>query len=316
MIKMPKVLGVGLVLSTLFASGCAITNYLSTAQTQQVKSIWPPPTQHKVSWYRPEMLSSAEEAMGTLRNLQQDFIGFTGGLFGQNFKTFDLDKYGLRTKWEWTETTQSTQYVPSTGGGLVGGNYVSYYGGSYQTSTDTTQHEGSFVIPFAAVSRLWLYCDSFAAPGCVFPWGLMVYLDDGKTVNLRVTDEKTAKQLGNAITTLSREQGRIVKALGFGYNCAPLTQEQSAELALQPGTGVLIYEIYGDSPAEKAGLRFLDVILEQDGNPPSKNPNELLALPENKKSVNLKVLRREKITDAAGNTSLQKTELSLPLNLE
>ena len=97
--------------------------------------------------------------------------------------------------------------------------------------------------------------------------------------------------------------------------CAPLTQEQSADLVLQPGTGFLIYDVYVGSPAEKVGLRFLDVILEVDGQP-IKDVNELVALSEQKKSVNLKILRREKITDAAGNTSLQKTELSLPLNLE
>jgi len=222
----------------------------------------------------------------------------------------------LRTKWEWTETTQSTQYVPSSGGAFIGWNYVSYYGGSYQPRTDTSQYSGGFVIPFSAVSRLWLYYDYYAAPGCAFPWGLTVYLDGGKTVNLRGIDEKTVKQLGNAIATLSREQGRIVKAMGFGYTGLPLTKAQSAELGLQLGIGFLIYDIYGDSPAEKAGLRFLDVILEQDGKAPSKNPDELLALPENMKSVDLKILRWEKVTDAAGNPSLQKTELTLHLNLE
>jgi hypothetical protein len=310
-VKAIGVIGCVFILMVMLISGCATVSF-----DQQAQSIWPAPIQYKVTWYRPELLSSAEEAMGTLRNRQQDFIGFTNGMFGQPFKTFDLDKYGLRTKWDWTETTQSTQYVPSTGGGLVNGVYVSYYGGSYQTSTDSTQHEGSFVIPFAEVSKLWLYHDSYAVPGCVFPWGLMIYLDGGKTVNLRGIDEKTVKQLGNAIATLSKGQGRIVKAMGFGYTGLPLTPEQSAELGLQPGTGFLIYEIYGDSPAEKAGLRSLDVILEQNGKAPSKNPDELLALPENMKSVNLKVLRRENVTDATGNTSLQKKELAIHLNLE
>ena len=96
---------------------------------------------------------------------------------------------------------------------------------------------------------------------------------------------------------------------------APLTPEQSAELALQPGTGLLVIDVHIGGPAEKAGVRFLDVILDVDGQP-VKTVDELIGLSENKKSVNLKILRREKVADAAGNASLKKTESILPLNLE
>lgn len=296
---------VALLFMAVFASGCA------TFPTQQAKAIWPAPTYAKWYWYRPEMLSSAEEAMGTLKNLQQSFVEFTAG---QNFKTFDLDKYGLRTKWEWTETTQSTQYVPNSGGYFVGWNYVPYYGGSYQPRTDTSQYAGGFVIPFAEVSTLEIY-DLSSYYNRAYKWDLAVYLDNKDPISLRAPDEKTVKQLGNAIATLSREQGRIIKFMRFGFRGTPLTPEQSAELALQPGTGILVHDVAVGSPVEKVGLRFLDVILEEDGQP-VKDVNELAALSEKKKSVNLKILRREKITDAAGNTSLQETEVSLPLNLE
>jgi len=294
----------------IFISGCATLDYLFTDQTQQAKSIWPAPSRYKMYWYRPKMLSSSEEAMGILKNLQQSFVEFTAG---RHFKTFDLDKYGLRTKWEWTEATQSTEYVPSSGGGFIGWNYVSYYGGSYQPRTYTSQHEGAFVIPFAVVSSLEIgYC--FDVPG-TWKWDLVVYLDNKNPIELRAPDEETVKQLGNAIATLSREQGRIIRFPMFGFRITPLTPEQSAELALHSGTGLLIHDVYVGSPAEKANLRFLDVILEVDGQP-VKDDKELITLSENKKSVNLKILRREKITDAAGNASLQKTELSLPINFD
>jgi hypothetical protein len=305
MIKMPKVLGVGFALGTLLASGCTLAPL-----EQQAKSIWPAPIQQKQYWYHPEMLSSAEEAIGTLKNLQQNFVEFSAGQF---FKTFDVDKYGLRTKWEWTETKQYTEYVPNTGGYFIGWNYVPYYGGSNQTRTSVVQHEGAFVVPFAEVSSLGIYYYPYL--NRKFLWGLVVYLDNNNIVALRAPDEKTVKQLANAIATLSREQGRIVRRSRFGINPAPLTQQQSAELALQPRTGLLIYEVAVGSPAEKGGLRFLDVILEEDGQP-VKEASEFIALAKDKKSVNLKILRREKITDAAGNTSLRKTELSLPVNLE
>jgi len=293
----------------VFASGCATMNYLFTEQEQQAKSIWPISSDRKWYWYCPEMLSSVEEAMGILKNLQQNFVEFT---VGQHFTIFDLDKYGLRTKWEWTETTQSTQYVPNSGGYFVGWNYVPYYGGTYQPRTDTSQYSGGFVIPFAEVSSVYLFY--YPSLPLEYKWSLHVYLDNKNPIYLRAPDEKTVKQLGNAIATLSREQGRILKFTRFGFSAPLLTPEQSAELALQPGIGLLIDDVAIGSPAEKAGLRFLDVILEEDGQP--AKVNELVALSEQKKSVNLKILRREKITDAAGKTSLQKTELALPLNFE
>ena len=306
------VIGCVFVLMVMLISGCVTSPLEQQAKSSfsDVQSV----LQYgmKRYWYQPEMLSSAEEAMGTLRNLQQNFSEL---LAKHNFKTFDLDKYGLRTSWEWTETTESTQYVPSTGGGLVNGYYVSYYGGSYQPRADTSQYSGQFVIPFAEVSGLSItYFPSFAEGR---KWCLYVLLDNKEPIKLGAPDEKTVRQLGNAIATLSREQGRIVneKFSKLGVEAVPLTPEQSAELALQPGTGLLVYFVAVSGPAEKVGLRSLDVILEVDGQP-VKDPNELIDLGKNKKSVNLKILRWEKITDAARNTSLQKTELSLPLNLE
>ncbi len=288
----------------IFASGCA------TFPTQQVKSIWPQPSsQVKWYWSNWQMLSSADEAIGVLKNLQQNFVEYAAG---QPFKTFDVDKYGLRVKWEWTETSQTTEYVPTYGGSFFGSTYVPYYGGTNQTRTNTSQHTGAFVIPFAEVSDIWLA----HVPGLPreYKWQVSVSLGDKSIVNLRAPDEQTARQLGNAIATLSREQGRILPRCLFGMTISSLTPEQSAELVLSPGTGVLVVNVDVGGPAEKAGVLFLDVILEVDGQP-VKNKEELNAQSLNKKSVKLKILRRQKITDAAGKTNLQNIEVFLSVNL-
>lgn len=288
----------------LFASGCA------TFPTQQVKSIWPQPSSY-IEWYWPNwrMLSSADEAIGVLKNLQQNFVEYAAG---QPFKTFDVDKYGLRVKWEWTETSQTNEYVPTYGGSWFGSTYVPYYGGTNQVRTNTTQHAGAFVIPFAEVSDIWMA----HVPGMTreYKWQVSVSLGDKPAVNLRAPDEQTARQLGNAIATLSREQGRILPHYSFGLKLSPLTPEQSTELALNPGTGVLVANVHIGGPAEKAGVRFLDVILEVDGQP-VKNLEELNAWSLNKKSVKFKILRREKVVDAAGKASLQNTEIFLSVNI-
>ena len=295
----------------VFASGCVTAPYMQHRQhRQQAKSIWPPPVRHKYYWPSWQMLSNAEEAIGVLKNLQHSFVEFTAG---QPFKTFDVDKYGLRGKWEWSETTNESVYVPTYGGYWIGGQYVPYYGGTNQIRTNTSQHAGELVIPFAEVSALWIWYD----PGLVqeYKWGLSVSLDNKALVGLRAPDEKTIRQLGNAIVTLCKEQGRIMSRYLFGIAVNPLTPEQSAELTLSQGTGLLVLDVYVGSPGEKAGVRFLDVILEVDGQP-VKDESELNTLSLDKKSVNFKILRREKVADAAGKISLQNTEVSLSSNVD
>ena len=287
-------------------SGCATTSY-----RRQIKSIWPQPVS-QVKWYYPnwQMFSSADEAIGVLKNLQQGFVEYAAG---QHFKTFDVDKYGLRVKWEWTETSQTTEYVPTYGGSWFGSTYVPYYGGTNQTRTNTSLREGAFVIPFAEVSDLWMGY----VPGMPreYKWQVSVSLGAKAPVNLRAPDEQTARQLGNAIATLSSQQGRSLPRYFFGVTLSPLTPEQSAELGLLPGTGVLVSNVHIGGSAEKAGVLFLDVILEVDGQP-VKNQEELVAQSLNKKSVKFKTLRRLKVTDAAGKVSLQNTEVFISLNIE
>jgi hypothetical protein len=297
---------IALLFLVLFICGCATASY-----GRRAKSIWPQPSSVKWYWSNWQMFSSADEAIGVLKNIQQGFVEYAAGQF---FKTFDVDKYGLRVKWEWTETSQTTEYVPTYGGSWFGSTYVPYYGGTNQTRTNTSQREGAFVIPFAEVSDIWMaYVPNIARP---YKWQISVSLGAKPTINLRAIDEQTARQLGNAIATLSREQGRVLPRYFFGVSLLPLTPEQSAELSLVPGTGVVVSDVPIGSPAEKAGVLFLDVILEVDGQP-VKNYAEVDAQSTNKKSVKFKILRRQKVADpTTGKMSLQNTELSLPVNIE
>jgi len=288
----------------IFISGCATASY-----GRKAKSIWPEPSRYILYWPNWQTFSSADEAIGVLKNIQQNFVEFTSG---QPFKVFDVDKYGLRVKWEWNETTQTTEYVPTYGGSWFGSTYVPYYGGTNQARTDINQRTGSFVIPFAEVSSLWMaYYPNLNRP---YKWEIGVSLGDKPDVNLRVSDEQTARQLGKAIATLSREQGCTLSRYYFGLGLSPLTPEQSAALELSPGTGVLVSNVHIGGSAEKAGVLFLDVILEVDGQP-VKNYAEVNAQSANKKSVKFKILRREKVVDSTGKANLQNTEVFLSVNV-
>ena len=133
---------------------------------------------------------------------------------GQHFTTFDLDKYGLRTTWEWTETTQTAVYMPSYGGSWIGGQYVPYYGGTSQLRTDTNQHKGSLTIPFSDV--YFLRINYWKDLNGTSLWWLRVFLDGKDTITLRASNEKTVRQLGDAIATLSKERGRSIKFSRLG----------------------------------------------------------------------------------------------------
>ena len=140
-------------------------------------------------------------------------------------------------------------------------------------------------------------------------------MDKKDTITLRAPDEGTVRQLGNAIATLSRERGRNLRFAKVGLSLAPLTPEQSAELALQSGTGLLVTDVFVGGSAEKAGVRFLDVVLDIDGLP-VKTQNELIALTENKKNVNFRILRRDGNASVAGNARSKRTVSSILVNLE
>lgn len=274
----------------LFFCGCA------TVPTQTAQSpIWPKQTPYKTLHYVPQKMASADEAIGTIKNLQRDFVEWGAGM---PFSSIDIDPYGLRTKWEWTETSQKTAYVPSYGGMFVGWNYIPIYSGSYQTQTSTQQRSDMFLTPFNEIKHLGLY--HMPDLPREFKWGLVVSLEDNKSVSLRVSSENYLFKLSNAIATLAMERGVKFSKFMFGCATSELTPEQSQSLGIPPGNGMLVHGINRNSSAEKSGIQFLDVLLEFD-NVPLKTPQDLIGAIQNaynsgKKVVPVKIIRREKIT--------------------
>ncbi|MCK4244611.1 MAG: PDZ domain-containing protein [Candidatus Omnitrophica bacterium] len=278
MVRTKCILGFVLGLFILFLAGCATTSYNAK------KSIWPPSHPY-YQWYHyvPAKMASTEEAIGTIKNLEKNFVDWKAVV---PFSSLDVDRYGLRAKWEWTETKQYSTYEPSYGGFFVGRRYIPTYSGSYRAHEHKEKHRDSLIIPFTEVSALILrYLPTTKRR---FKWGLIVSLKDKKVIALRCLDEKSARQLANAITTLSNFDSLSMPRLGFGFRV--LTAEQSEALNLGPGIGTLVYDVAIGSPAYKAGIKFLDVIMEIDGVPSEKYNYSKLKNPS-KKSVSMKILR-------------------------
>lgn len=189
---------------------CLVTSGCSIPTTPAAKSIWPTASGYIWVNHTPERMGSADQAIGIIKNLQNSFVEWGAGY---HFSSFNVDEYGLRTKWEWTVAQQQTTYVPSYGGFFVGWDYVPTYSGSYQTQTHTTQHNDMFIIPFADIKALNLYhMPTFPRN---FKYGVVVETDKGRT-GLRVEDEKSLLQLTDALATLAWLQGATLPKFTLG----------------------------------------------------------------------------------------------------
>lgn len=269
--------------------GCA------TVPTQPTRpDIWPNEQGTKRIYYIPQKMASAAEAVGTIKNLQNEFVEWGAGI---NFSSIDVDPYGLRAKWEWTETSQQTEYVPSYGGMFIGWNYIPIYSGSYQTKTFTQQERDMFALPFNEIEDIELLHMPYLDRS--FKWGLIIRLKDNKIVNLRVSNERNLLQLSNAIASLAMERGIKLKKYYFGCVVTELSPAQSKDLEIPHGTGLLVIDLHKNSPAENSGIRFLDVLLEFDNTQLKKGTDLgssiVKAYNSGKKVVPLKILRREAV---------------------
>jgi len=213
--------------------------------------VWPSSNDpNEYYWHAPQRMASTDEAIGTIKNLQEYFVETSGWTIGN----LDIDKYGLRASGTWSE--KSNAWVPSSGGYFVGGTYVPVYGGSVQTTSE--QRHASFSIPFDKVENLRL-C-RFPTISNQYKWGIIVKFKGAiPTLLLRVRSREEAMRLISAIETLAAERGYEL-SYNIGIYANPLTAEQSAELGLSNGTGLLFSIVLKDSPGEKAGLRAGDVI--------------------------------------------------------
>ncbi|MGA7827312.1 MAG: DegQ family serine endoprotease [Geobacteraceae bacterium] len=104
--------------------------------------------------------------------------------------------------------------------------------------------------------------------------------------------------MAKAVITQLRETGKVTRGW-LGVMVQPITSDLAKSFGMKNEKGALVSEVVKDSPAEKAGFKVGDVILEFDGKP-IKEMHELPRLaavtPVGSK-VDVKVLRDGKIID-------------------
>ncbi|MCE5255507.1 MAG: PDZ domain-containing protein [Spirochaetaceae bacterium] len=179
---------------------------------------------------------SAEEAIGTIRNLQNSVVEFNAGL---PISELSVDPYGMRANWSWTETNSVVK-------------------------------SASFIIPFDQVASMLL--EHYPTLEKDFKWGLLISLTTGSSVSVRTPTRDAAERLGKAILVLASARGSKVSLPDsrFGAALGPLSEAQAQAAGILQSSGIIVSWIFKESPAEKAGLSPQDIITGIDGKPVQK----------------------------------------------
>ncbi len=213
------------------------------------------------AWYKPAFLPSAEAAMSTIRNLGANRV-FSGWNGYDDILDVDVDKYGLRVRGVLNQVKTQGQWVPSYGGTWVGGKYIPYNGGSYQTYQTHNQMEERSVVEFPKVGDVSIeYYSNLDRP---YKWGVAVkYADGSGQVAFRTPNWQAANNLANAIATLAVSAGARL------YTPSGIFMSEDVQLRKQlkwtADSGIVVTTVLPGSPAAGAGLRNQDVIVEANG---------------------------------------------------
>lgn len=214
----------------------------------QKNSIWPNNI-FTPMFSNPKQLSSTEEAIATIKNLQNNMLFFNCRSEKIRASGFDIDKYGLRANLKWINVDGGQTWVPASGGFFLGWDYVPTYGGSYQNWERQTPMEETIVIPFKDIKHL-LYSQNSA----------LVLLKSG-LITIETKTEEDRQALINSIYTMCSNVGITLRDYMFGTQ--DLTDAQKHELGIN--SGVLVTNILKGGRADRAGCKPFDVFLEVDG---------------------------------------------------
>lgn len=175
---------------------------------------------------------SEAEAVGTIKNLQNSFVEYGAGV---PISTLDVDPYGLRAKWQWTEN-----------------NFVK---------------SASLIIPFDQVTSILL--EYYPKLDKDYKWGIIVYMTGGNKSSLRTPTRDSAERLGKAITALAtvRKAPLSMPNMRLGAALGALTDAQAQAAGILKSAGVIVQWIFRESPAEKAGFSPQDIITAAGGAP-------------------------------------------------
>lgn len=177
--------------------------------------------------------------------------GFT--LLGGSLVDLDVSQGRLRLQTQIRSTRSKAVYPPGTQFRRGCINPSSVTCDAYPEFVDQVSMERKTVI---------IPLDSLASVALYAPATMRVVYDKGRSTDLVARDPEVAGLLADAMATLGRPNG-FTPPVEPSLTLSDLTFSQRQRLNLS--SGVLITGVERNGPAERAGLRWLDVILTADG---------------------------------------------------
>lgn len=210
-------------------------------------SIWPPAVEPDRLFHAPRFMGSPRQAAQALWDAKHSYTVLGG-------EPVDLDASQRWLRVQVQIKIRSTRTVYHSAPWRPGcANPVSPLCDDYPDFVDVTRFERrGAVIPLDAVDRVLL-----ATGGVV-----RVFHEHGKLTEFLARDVATQRLIADAVATLAKPFGFAAEP-SAGMTLADLTAAQKARLGLS--SGVLVTGVERDSPEERAGIRYLDVVLEAEG---------------------------------------------------
>lgn len=232
-------------IAALLCVGCAVPPAPTPEAPPQPKTdIWPKIYADETYLATFASSWSEEEAMGTIRNLQNSMVEHNANF---TLSELNVDAYGMRARWSWIEN------------------------GSFQKSA-------GFIVPFDLVSSILL--ERYPAIDKDYKWGLNIYFTSGNPVLIRTPTRDAAERLGKAILVLAKARGSKLGMPNprFGAALTTLTEAQAQAAGILQSAGIIVSWIFKESPAERAGFSPQDIITKAGDKPVSKGDDLFSAI--------------------------------------
>lgn len=240
-------------------------------------------------YYTPREFKTPEEAVSTIKLLQPHISAWSRTGYSSMIDV-QVDQYGIiyKTQWASSQTRYVVNPVTTYGVNSAGMYSNTTYVGRNVTTTDSGLDNHSII--FRNIGNIYLQNDKDPRE-CT--WRVVICNPAEKVeivqATICATDRQTALDVINSVYTLAKRVGITPGTRGLlGINCQAITPQQQATLGTNTLEGVVISGVWGDSPAEKAGLQTNDIITHIDGIP-VKNPHELIAETGKNKKGRVKV---------------------------
>lgn len=230
---------------------------------QMAQSVWSKESNLSQYYFiRPRVLKTTEEAISTIKLNQPNFCEVSGN----EIVELNVDQFGLIMKTRWV--TYQTNYVVSPVTQYGFSNGLPYSNTTYVGRNQTTTNSGidTLALQFKKLNFISLVFLNNTNYNYKWQIGFLIKSNGEFTgAFFRAKDEQTAHDFINAVYSLATKAEAVFKLPVLGTENMPLNPQQKATLGIESLQGLVIKNIFFESPAARSGLQVNDIITKIDG---------------------------------------------------